>query len=129
MAERTGTRKRFHPTDEVIEWAGLLQNDTGDWKQVPNLSDKTVTVEPGGTPGVGFAAAMEGVNGDAPITATTGAQIRDAADGLVIALAAVPDIALLLDSPLWIRPIITGGDGTTDVIIRVHLQGKMRGPA
>lgn len=126
MAERIGTRKRFHPTQEVIEWAGLLDTDTGDWKQVPNFLDKTVTVE-SGVPGVGFAAAIEGLNRDAPITADSGAQIRDAADGLAIALAAVPDIATLLDSPLWIRPIITGGDGTTNVTIRVHLQDK-RGP-
>lgn len=113
------------PTDDglyVIEWAGLLNGDTGEPVRLPFYAgDKTVQVI--GTFGVGGNINMEGSNADAPGASDWG-QVHDAAVVLMALSTTVPFV--IAETTMWVRPKVTAGDGTTDLtcIIVAPVKGK-----
>ena len=110
-------KTQLDPYALVVEWAGLLQNDDGEWKLLGHYNDKSLHVY--GTFAGGAAVTLEGSNEDAPsdpnavgLTDPTQTPISFTAKGL----------RQVLENPLRVRPKVTGGDGTTDLTVRLVLR-------
>ncbi len=107
----------------VTTWPNLTHLDTGDWVLVGRYADKTVQViqtAAGATPVV----FIEG----SPDEGTTAGECHDPQGGLlsvVLAGATISDPEVVSESPLWIRPRVTG-DGVTDltIVITAPSRGK-----
>lgn len=110
MAIRNHTVARPEGDDSVLllDWAGLLNADQGSAVQFAKYADRCVQVT--GTFGAAGSVTVEGSNngvnwfplsrmagGPATFTAAGGAQI--------------------LDNPLFMRPNVTAGDGTTNLTV------------
>lgn len=113
MAVRAATtiQTQLHMHTLVKEWAGLLASDTGDWILTSTYNDKCLHVY--GAFG-GASVALQGSNEDVP---ANGASLTDPTQTL-IALTAT-GIKQVLENPLFVRPVITGGDGTTNLTARL----------
>lgn len=103
----------------LITWTGLLNGDDGAPYKAPAHSDKTAQTT--GTFGAGGSVSLQGTN--APDGAAASMAVLHRADG------AAPDAAMAdaepitpLENPLWIRPLVTAGDGTTDLTVRVLIR-------
>jgi hypothetical protein len=95
-------------------WSGLLNGDDGAPVQVPWLPDKTVHYK--GTFGAGAAAKLQGSNDGATVAvfgATTVCILRSP-DSVAISMGA-EDMKQVLEDPNWLRPVVTAGDGTTNL--------------
>lgn len=110
MAIRNHTVARPEGDDSVLllGWSGLLLTDTGSAVQFAKYADRCIQVT--GTFGAAGSVTLEGSNdgsswftlskmsgGPATFTAAGGSQI--------------------LDNPLFVRPNVTAGDGTTDLTV------------
>lgn len=113
MAVRIATtvQTQLHAHTLTKEWAGLLASDTGDWILTSHYNDKCLHVF--GVFG-GATVSLQGSNEDAP---ANGASLTDPTQTL-IALTAL-GIKQVLENPLFVRPVITGGDGTTNLTVRL----------
>lgn len=113
MATRASStiKTQLHEVALVIDWTGLVQGDDGEWRLLAHYGDKCLHVF--GTFG-GATVILEGSNEDVP---TNAAQLTDPTQ-TVIALTA-NGIKQVLENPLWVRPRISGGDGTTSVTARL----------
>lgn len=128
MATRTHTK--INPRDPrfstggviVIQWTGLTQAtlDVGDAIQMPSLADRNVQLL--GTLGVGGSVRIEGSNKEFPdeTTATDWATLTDP-QGNAMDLAALK-AENIMENLLWIRPRVTGGDGTTSLTVLLLLR-------
>jgi hypothetical protein len=96
----------------LIVWT-LASNESGDPVQFTEFSDKCVQVS--GSFSGGAAVLIEGSNDlTSPTTWTT---ITDPqANALSKTSAAIEQI---LETPMWIRPRISGGDGSTAIRIAI----------
>jgi hypothetical protein len=121
MAERAHSSKRFEGQDlsshVLVEWTGLVNGDTGEWIRVPQFADKTFHAY--GTFGVGGNVQIEGSNEDAPNVAGTNAGPLNDPGGSPINITAANEIEAVLENPLWVRPKVTAGDGTTSLTVRM----------
>ena len=109
-AARTITMVR--PGVHTATWASLLTAETGDAADLP-LEAATRSIQVSGVPGAGGAIAIQGSN-DGVIwqTLTNG---FDAALTTAGALATLPAIEDIMQNVRFIRPVVTGGDGTTNL--------------
>lgn len=103
-----------------ITWETLTTtNDTGTAVSLPKYWDKTVTVT--GTFGAGGTISIQGSN--------DGANWFDLTDfqGVDIELTAA-GLKPIAENPLYIRPYVSAGDGTTDldVILIARLSNTLR---
>lgn len=109
MATRENAIVQQGARSRTITWSGLLLNDDGAPLRQHD-GDRCVQVE--GTFG-GASVAMQGSNDGSnwrtmtdvfgnPATFTSG------------------DLMQLSEAPLFIRPAVTGGDGTTDLVVILH---------
>ena len=90
-------------------WSGLLNGDDGSAESTSRLSDKTVQVN--GTFGAGGSVTIQGSNdGINWFTLTE-------ADGTTPATYTAAALAQLLENPLYVRPLVTAGDGTTSLTV------------
>ena len=126
MAERAAVIARIHATQETVTWAGLLLGDTGAWVQNPFHSDKTVQVS--GATGAGGTISIEGSNEEGPLAAETIVSVLDD----IISNTPLSGLGLLAmgligENPLWIRPIVVSGDGSTDFKVIINASGKRMG--
>ncbi len=107
------------------KWETVTDGDVGSpiyEKQGSTVfSDKTVHIK--GTPGVGFALDIEGSNDN--ITWVTLRNTHDNADLTFSALTA-DELHGILENPRYIRPNISGGDGTTDIDVIIVGRGIMQ---
>lgn len=112
--------RRRAPT---FQWAGLLLNDDGAWRLLAHYRHKCIHVF--GVFG-GAAVIFEGTNEDAAlVTPTHVVTLKDATQA---------DLAFTVDgmrevheNPLYVRPRLAGGDGTTDVtVLLVCRDGGMK---
>ncbi len=98
------------------KWETVTNGDVGgpldDVGGGPVFADKTITIT--GTPGVGFVLDIEGSNDN--VNWVTLRNTNDNADLNFTALTA-PELHGILENPRFIRPNISGGDGTTDIDI------------
>lgn len=114
MAVRKATNLAHGTNWEVIEWAGLLNGDTGEPIQRPLYSDRSITVE--GADGAGGVCKMQGSNSPA------GTDWCDLHDATVVVIAASNGKAVqILDNTLRIRPSVTG-DGSTSFTVRLLIR-------
>lgn len=118
MATRAITLNRNIAKDgSVIQasWTGLTFASTDDGAPLgqPAWGERTVQVF--GTFGAGGSLAMEGSN-----DGTTWAPVANRAGSALVFTAA--GINRIQDYPLYVRPRVTGGDGTTNlsVFIAAH---------
>lgn len=120
MAVRAKTTNRidfFKDDAHIFTWTGLTQTslDSGDPVQMPGSADRSVQVL--GTLGVGGSVRIEGSNAANPTVDADWAVLTDPQGGALDVTTL--KIEQIEEIPLWIRPRITAGDGTTS--LTVHL--------
>lgn len=95
----------------------LANGDTGVAVKTANFPDKCVQVD--GTFGVGGSVTLRGSNKESPSDATAGDwfTLTDPQANALTKTAAAGE--QILENPLWISPIVTAGDGTTSLNVRL----------
>jgi len=112
MAVRSSTRTEIRsglPT-AMIGWTGLLNGDTGEAIELVDYADRTATIT--GTFGTGGSITMQGSNDNSnwfSLTDPQGNAITKTAAGMEI----------IVEAPLYIRPSVTAGDGTTSLTVQI----------
>jgi hypothetical protein len=101
---------------KLYEWSGLLNTDSGAPLEIPAHADITVSIK-GGTLGTGGTVTWEGTLDDAEAPTQYGTVNK--ADGGPLTQNALGAINQMLEHPLQIRPRVTAGDGSTNLIVRV----------
>lgn len=101
------------PKAFVVVWSNLALGDDGAPVQFAQFADRTVQFT--GTFGVGGTARFEGSN-----NGTDWAPLTDPLGNAIDATSA--RIKLAVESPAFVRPRITGGDGTTSITVSVLLK-------
>lgn len=114
MALRKATTIDHGTSWEVIEWAGLLNGDTGEPIKRVLYTDRSITIE--GTDGASGACEMQGSNTPG---GTDWCSLKDAG-GVVIA-GQTGEVFQILENTLRIRPSVTG-DGSTSYTVRMLLK-------
>lgn len=95
-----------------ISWT-LANGESGDAISFVEFSDKCVQF--GGTFGAGGSVTIQGSNDlTAPSNWST---LTDPFDVAVTATSA--SLEQILTSPLWVRPTVTAGDGTTAITVKL----------
>lgn len=94
----------------AVSWALMVNGDDGAWISLAEWSGKTFQVS--GTFGAAGTVVIEGSNDAAPtnfatITNWQATPLSTTAAGFLTAR----------DMPLWVRPRVTGGDGTTSILV------------
>lgn len=119
MATITASASRIGENTVVVEWAGLTQTgaDDGSWFQMTPGADRSVHIT--GTLGVGGTLVIEGSNAPTP---TSGVTLTDP-QGNNLSFTAVDRIEQVAEYTRWIRPRVTGGDGTTSFTVRMLAGG------
>lgn len=116
MATRAIATGKSGPGTYKATWTGLLNTDDGaPWSEVGGCSsfaDKVAHVT--GTFGVGGAVAVQGSNNGTDWTA-----LNDPT-GTPISLTAAAPMAAILENPLNIRPLVTAGDGATNLVVVIN---------
>jgi hypothetical protein len=93
----------------LYTWLGLANGDVGNGFQAPGFPDKSVQVT--GTWGAAGAVQIEGSNDN-----VSWAQLHDQT-GTAISLSSSNPVALIAESVMFVRPHVTGGDGTTALAV------------
>ena len=106
MATRIGSYVNQNSGETTILWSGLLNTDDGRGSRSGHLSD--LSVQAFGTFGAGGTVTIQG-SADGTTWAPIGAGLT-LTDGQVKSVGSVP---------AYIRPNITGGDGTTNLSVVV----------
>lgn len=111
MAIRSVLNTSISPKARLATWTGLLNGDTGEPFLYSDYGgDASVEVQ--GTFGVGGSITLEGSNNGVTFYAMTDPQ------GNAITKTAA-GIETAEEAPLYIRPNVTAGDGTTTLQCRV----------
>lgn len=92
----------------VFTWTGLDSDDSGIPITIVDYTDQTMTVH--GTFGAGGSVTMQGSN-----DATNWFTLTDPQGNALTKTAAA--IEMVVEAPLWIRPLVTAGDGTTSLTV------------
>lgn len=116
MATRSGTVGRNvdpRDTSVIVTWTGLLNGDDGAPVALPSYGEKTFQLS--GTLGAGGTLQIEGSN-----DGVTYSTLEDK-QGVAATLAALAMVSVQ-DRPIYVRPRISAGDGTTSlsVIMAAH---------
>jgi ABC-type phosphate transport system substrate-binding protein len=113
MAVQAATVTRNITQDDSaiqIAWAPLANGDTGAWIAWPQYSNKSFQVS--GTFGTGGSVSIEGSNDPAPLNTAVLSTWQGTALTTTQAAFLTPR-----DMPLWVRPHVTAGDGTTALTV------------
>lgn len=111
--DSTTPKSQLHEFCLVVEWAGLLTGDDAAWRLLGHYNDKCIHVF--GTFG-GATVTLQGSNEDVP-SAPNSVPLTDPTQTL-ISFTSV-GMKQVLENPLYIRPLINGGDGTTNLTARL----------
>ena len=112
------------PTSELlgecrhIAWT-LAAGESGEWQAFTEFADRSVQVA--GT----FNGATVTLQGSNDLTAPTNASTLTDPGGTPIVKTAIA-LVHILEMPLWIRPAITGGGGSTAITINLVVR-RQRG--
>ena len=98
----------------LILWSPLALGDDGEPVAMPDFADRTVQVA--GTFGAGGAVAVEG-----SLDGLTWATLTDP-QGNALSITAAK-IEAISEAVLYVRPRVTGGDGTTSLTIHLLAKG------
>lgn len=99
-----------------ITWTGLLNGDDGQWFDTLDFAD--ISIEVGGTFGVGGTLIIEGSNLATPPATSVAAHTLNDPQGNALSFTAAK-MEQVLEMPRWIRPRVTGGDGTTSLTVNL----------
>ena len=117
MATRVGQGSAIAPGVWRNIWSGLLNGDDGAAYSGPTLPDKCIQVT--GTFGVGGTVIIEGSN--------NGTNWNTLVDPQGNALSfTVQGLETLLDNPFFVRPRVTAGDGTTNLVVTLISRSGLR---
>jgi len=110
MATREPATQMLGPTNSlrIATWSGLLNGDVGDYFQFTDWADRCVQVS--GVFGTGGTVVLEGSN-----DGTNWNTLSDMNGNAMSYTAAV--IKQMNEAPLYVRPHVTGGDGTTSLVV------------
>lgn len=99
-------------------WSNLPNGAAGDWLDWADFSGRTFQVY--GTFGVGGSITMQGSN---DLNNPTNVATLTNWQGTPLTTTS-PSFMTARDMPLWVRPIVTAGDGTTSlsVALAMHRQ-------
>ena len=92
-------------------WANMANGDVGAWVSFADFSSKTFQVN--GTFGAGGTVVIEGSN-DATNPTNVNTLTNWQATALTTTVAA---FLTARDMPIWVRPHVTAGDGTTAITV------------
>lgn len=115
MATRAAVVEKFGRDSVRITWSGLLNTDSGEAVTFGVYTDRSVQVV--GTFGTGGTVTMQGSNDNTNFVALSDA--RGAA--LAINTARIEQIE---DLSYSIKPVITAGDGTTNLKVVLFARCK-----
>ena len=100
----------------IVTWGALAQGETGDPISVGYLTDATVQIY--GT----FTTASIAIEGSNDTTSGTAQwDTLSEPDGTLISGITSRDIAQILESPHKYRPSVTGGNGSTVLVVKLKL--------
>jgi hypothetical protein len=113
----TSSRLRaFGDNVVVASWTPLTTtNLDGQAFEMPGWSDRSVHVF--GTFGVGATLTIQGSNEATPAAWVTLAAAGDPAEDMTFLTAGGNDIKQVLEVCRWVRPLLSGGDGTTNLTV------------
>ena len=114
MSTRTASVTSPGANGKVLQWSGLLNGDVGNAIQVSDFGDKTVQFR--GTFGVGGTIVLQGSNH--PTTPAVWETLTDPQGNIISKTASA--LECVIENPVWIRPSVTAGDGTTDLICEIN---------
>jgi len=97
-----------------VVWSPLANGDVGGPVKMGDWSDRTVQIT--GTFGTGGSVTLEGSN-DKESESPTYTALTDPQGNAVTKTAAALEV--FEESPLLIRPNVTGGDGTTSLTVKM----------
>lgn len=97
-----------------LSWT-LVNGEAGNAAQFTEFADKCVQAV--GTFGAGGSVQLEGSND--LVSPTNWAILHNPFDAQIVKTSATDDIETVLQNPMWIRPRVTAGDGTTSITINV----------
>lgn len=101
----------------VISWTLLTTtNNVGREINMPSRSDKEVQIS--GTPGSGGSVKIEGSN-----NGTDWYTLSDPDSNLLVFTAAGGKT--ILNNPVYVRPNVTAGDGTTSFTVTLCMKGNV----
>ena len=117
MAERTAVVADFADSRHVL-WSGLLNGDTGNAIGFQGSGDKSIQFT--GTFGVGGSISLQGTCDKVP-----GSNWFILSDLQTLAITKT-GVALegIAESVMWVRPIVTAGDGTTNLVATMVVRDK-----
>jgi hypothetical protein len=98
----------------AAQWSGLLQSslDSGAPAELPDYADRSVQIE--GTLGVAGTVVIEGSNDGSNYVLLTDPQ------GNALTITAVNRLEQVQEITRYIRPRVTGGDGTTNFTVTLY---------
>lgn len=116
MATRNATITDVSPTGnaKLVSWSGLLNGDDGAAADWVNYSDRCFQVT--GTFGAGGSCTIQGSN-----DGTNWAPLADP-QGNALTFTS-QKIEQALELPRFVRPVVTAGDGTTDLTVTLCMKG------
>lgn len=100
-------------TVKLMTWSGLLNGDTGSAAQWVDFSDRCIQVA--GTFGTGGSVTIQGSN-----DGTNWAPLSDPQGNALTFTSSKIEQALEL--PRYVRPIVTAGDGTTNLAVTICMR-------
>lgn len=98
---------------KCVTWTGLLNGDTGAPIQLSEWSEKTFQTF--GTFGAGGTVVIEGSN--EATNPTNWSPISNRQGTTPFAMSSTTQINTSQDRPIWIRPRVSAGDGTTSLTV------------
>lgn len=122
MATVALTQKKHIRGVHEFKWTPLTTTNSDGAKAgpdsgAPSLPDKTVHVT--GTAGASFSMNIEGSNDGTNWVILTDPQ------GNVLTFTAIDKLEQIQENPLYIRPNVTAGDGTTSVTVIIAARSSM----
>lgn len=121
MAIKNHSMSNPYPGVWLVEWIGLGNDDEGEPLTTADFADKTVEI--GGVFGAGGSIALKGSNdpGVGPVGVNLTDPLGVEIDGNT------PVLATILQNPLKVWPVVSGGDGDTDLNVRILLRTSVSG--
>lgn len=121
MATRAATIAKLETYGDdvrIVTWEGLLQSsdDVGAAFEMPGWADRSVQLD--GTLGTGGELTLQGSNHPEPSADTHWGDLTDA-KGDPLVLDNIGELRSITELPRWIRPVVTAGDGDTDLTVRL----------
>jgi hypothetical protein len=103
---------------KIFEWRGLKNGDVGVPLSWPRFSDRVAEVT--GTFGSGGVVELQGSLCADPEQTPTWVIVRDRRHArLIFSAADGADIRNIADNAFFLRPVVTSGDETTTLIVRI----------